>query len=59
MQRSENRQKHEEVVELLKKTEVKEELRRAKKKCVEYSIVGYKVVAAFTIIFGMCRREGV
>ncbi len=29
------------------------------KRCVEYSIVGCKVVAAFIIIFKMCRRVGV
>jgi hypothetical protein len=26
---------------------------------VEYSTIGYKVVATFIIIFGMCKREGV
>jgi hypothetical protein len=30
-----------------------------KRRHVEYLFVGYKVVAAFIIIFGMCRREGV
>jgi len=29
------------------------------RRSVEYSIVGCKVIAAFIIIFEMCRREGV
>jgi hypothetical protein len=29
-----------------------------KRRHVEYLVVSYKVVAAFIIIFGMCRREG-
>ncbi len=29
------------------------------RRSVEYSIVGYKVITAFIIIFKMCRREGV
>jgi hypothetical protein len=30
-----------------------------KKRSVEYSIVGYKVVVAFIIIFKMCKRDSV
>jgi hypothetical protein len=41
----------------LRKTKAKEELRRAK--CDEYLAVGCKVIVAFIIIFGICRREGV
>jgi hypothetical protein len=29
------------------------------RRCVEYSIIGCKVVATFMIIFGMCRRKNV
>jgi hypothetical protein len=29
------------------------------KRCIEYSAIGYKVIVAFIIIFGMCKREGV
>ncbi len=58
MLRSEHKWKQEEEMELLKKTKVKEELRRTSRG-VEYSVVGYKVIATFIIIFEMCRREGV
>jgi hypothetical protein len=40
---------------LLKRTEVKEELKRVERE----GVVGCKVTIAFIIIFGMCRREGV
>jgi hypothetical protein len=30
-----------------------------RKRNVEYSAVGCKVVATFIIIFGMCKREGI
>jgi len=30
-----------------------------KRRLVEYSTIGCKVVTAFIIIFGMCKREGV
>jgi len=30
-----------------------------KRRLVEYSTVGYKVVATFIINIGMCKREGV
>jgi hypothetical protein len=47
-------------VELLRRIDLEEELRRVKKgRCVEYSVVYYKVTIAFIIIFGMCRREGI
>jgi hypothetical protein len=29
------------------------------RRCVEYSVVGCKVVVAFSNIFGMCRRESI
>jgi hypothetical protein len=29
------------------------------RRCVDYSTGGYKVIVAFIIIFGMCRKEGV
>jgi hypothetical protein len=28
-------------------------------KCVEYLAIGYKVVTASIIIFGICKKEGV
>jgi hypothetical protein len=31
---------------------------KRRKRSVEYSIVGYKVIASF-IIFKMCKREGI
>jgi len=30
-----------------------------KRRLVEYSTIGCKIVTAFIIIFGMCKREGV
>jgi hypothetical protein len=39
----------------LKRIEVKEKLRRVERK----GVVGCKVIVAFIIIFGMCRKEGV
>jgi len=42
----------------LGKTLIEEELRRVKRRHVEYSVIGYKVIATFIIIFGMCKREG-
>jgi hypothetical protein len=34
-------------------------IEKSRDRSVEYSIVGYKVVAPFIIIFEMCKREGI
>jgi hypothetical protein len=45
--------------EILEKNRSRRGVEKNKKRSVEYSVVGYKVIVAFIIIFGMCRREGV
>jgi hypothetical protein len=44
---------------LVEKNKSRKGVEKNIKRSVEYSIVGCKVVIAFIIIFGMCRREGV
>jgi hypothetical protein len=44
---------------LMRRIEIEEELKRVKKRNVEYSAIGCKVAATFIIIFKMCKRDGV
>jgi hypothetical protein len=45
---------------IVEKNKSKRGVKKSKKeRNVEYSIVAYKVVVTFIIIFRMCRREGV
>jgi hypothetical protein len=44
---------------IVEKNKSRRGVEKSKKKNVEYSVIGYKVIVTFIIIFGMCRREGV
>ncbi len=44
---------------IVEKNKSRRGVEKSIKMSVEYLIVGCKVVIAFIIIFGMCKREGV
>ncbi len=59
-QNSEYRRRHDEELELLRRTKIEEELNKAKREgMLNIQPLAIKVVVTFIIIFGMCRREGV
>ncbi len=42
---------------IVEKNKIRKGVKKSREKNVEYSAIGYKVVATFIIIFRMCRKE--